>query len=299
MRLEDLQEKWGNQFAESSRGEDSKIAIDLMERIRRGERRFRRVVILLALRDLVALSLWIWILVIMLTHSGQHRFPQIDREQRAIFVIGFGLVIAMNIAVTRSSLHGTRVTPSTAEGGAVLPERFRSAARRFDMMILWRDLRELARGIFLVSLAVMVAWRAEHWSAYAWMAVGLFTTSIVSFQIYGLRTRAQRPPVDDTLLGTLTLSIYQVRRQVQLFDNLWWYIAPICLGFLLLGSAWTSLVGGGVRPRAIVGGLAIVTVYWICWRLNRWAAWHPLRRRLEQLEKLKSELSIDASSNQP
>lgn len=298
MRLEDLQEKWGNQFAESSRGPDSKIEIELLERIRRSERRFRHVVILLALRDLVAFSLCIWILGIMLTHSGQHRFLQIDREQRAILVIGFGLMIAMAIALRKYSFHGTRVSPSTAEGSIVPPERVRSAVRRFDMMLLWRDLRVLARGIFLVSVAVMLAWRAEHYSAFVWMAAVLFATSTVSFLAYGLRTRAKRPPVDDTLLGTLTLSIYQTRRQVQLLDNLWWYIAPSILGLLLLGSVWKSLIGGGVRLSAIVGGLALVTLGGIFWRLSRWEARHTLRRRLEQLEKLRSALSIDASSIQ-
>jgi hypothetical protein len=131
------------------------------------------------------------------------------------------------------------------------------------------------------------------------MAAVLFTTSTVSFLTYRLRTRAKRPAVDDTLLGTLTLSIYEARRQVQLLDNLWWYIAPLILGFLLLGPVWKSLVGGGVRLSVIVGALALVTLGWAVWRLNRWSARHELRRRLEYLEKLKSELSIDTPSNQP
>lgn len=318
MSFEDLQQKWRNQFAESSRGADSQIEIELLDRIRRSERQFRHVVILLSLRDLVSFSLIVWILGKILDPSGQHLFLPLDREHRAILVVGIGLMIAISLAVIRysfprtrvttstatiaaikSSLHRTRATPSTAEGGTDLPERFRSHVSRFDTMILWRDLRLLARAIFLISVAVMLAWRAQHYSAYVWMAVVLFTTATVSFLTYRLRTRAQRPPVDDTLLGTLTLSIYETRRQVQLLDNLWWYIAPLFLGLLLLGPVLLVVVGGGVRLKPIVGGLALVTLGWIVWRVSRWSARHELRPRLEHLEKLKSELSNDASSNQP
>jgi hypothetical protein len=287
-------------------------------RIRRSERRFRHVAILLALRDLVWFSLVVWILGNILDPSGQHLFLPIDREHRTILQIGIGLMIAVMIAVLlycfprtrvttstatiaaiKSSFHRSRATPSTAEGGTTLPERFRSHVSRFDMMILWRDLRVLARGILVVSVTVILAWRAKHYSALAWLAAALFTTATVSFLTYRLRTRAKRPPVDDTLLGTLTLSIYETRRQVQLLDNLWWYIAPLILGFLLLVPVWKSLVGGGVRLNAIVGGLALVTLGWIVWRLSRWSAQHELRPRLEHLEKLKSELSIDPASSQP
>ena len=43
----------------------------------------------------------------------------------------------------------------------------------------------------------------------------------------------------------------------------------------------------------------MILMGWAAWKLNRWTARSRLRPRLEQLEKLKSDLSIDPASGQP
>jgi len=294
MSFEDLQKRWGSQFPGGPEVPENATEIELMERIRRGERRFRLSIILRALSDLVAFSLISWGFVVAVEY-GQ-LFPKEFRAYRWVVLAGVVLWVALPFAAMKC---GGLLAPYSAEGGAALPGRARRDSRRFDAIILWRDLRETVAGGFLVFCGVFQALHAKQYIALDWVAVALIAIPIISFVGYRFRTQAQKPFLDGTVVGTLNLSIYQTRRQVQLLDNLWWYVAPVIVAVILMGPVQGALARGRGQKAAQIGVAVMILTGWAVWKLNRWTARSRLRPRLEQLEKLKSELSIDPASGQP
>ena len=300
MSFEELQKKWGDQFSRQGKAPDPKIEMELLEQIRRKERRFRQVVILMALKDAVFLCLC----CLMLAMAVFHVVPL--AKGRPVAVAGVAVAVVLTVATRRCSqsrvLPGARKTSqasSPAPGDGPLPSTIRRDSSRFDAMVLWRDLREAFAGSVVIFMAVFSAWHANRYASLFWVAAVIFAIPVVSFLAYRYRTLALRPSTDDSLLGVLTLSIYQIRRQIRLLENIWWYVGPCLAGGLLIGPIRMSLIRGTINANAIVGTVTFIALSWGLWKLNRSAAQDRLRPRLEQLEKLKADLSNDPLINQP
>lgn len=294
MSFEDLQKKWGNQFPERGQAPDAKVETALLRQIRRDEQRFRYAVLLLALSDAVAFALLSWIIVVSVKQG--ELFPREIREHRLIVVVGAALWVALIGAATKLRTH---LAPASAEGPAALPASVRRDGRRFQAMVLWQDLRELATGMVIIFMAVFQALQATRYAALDWTAAVLLAVSLVVFLALRIKTRARWAPADDTVMGTLTRSIDRVQGQVRLLENQGWVVAPAILGGILAGPIHGAATRGGMKPAAVVGVVAFAAAGWIVWRLNRQVARNRLRPRLEQLERLQSELSLDSSLHQP
>lgn len=290
MSFEDLQKKWEDQFRERKRAANSNAEAALLQQIRRDERRFRTAVILLALSDVAAFSYLAWIIAVALKHG--ELFPQEIRNHRPIAMAGMAIWTALIVVANRLRAS---IAPAAAGGSAAFPGRVYRDGSRFDAMVLWHDLREFAAGGGVIFLAAFQAWHATRYAALDWIAVVLFVVAIAAFAAFRFRTQAQRPPSNDTLVGRLTMSIYQTRRRAQLMNNLWWFVGPVILGGILLGPMQGILAQGGVNRPAVAGAAVMIAAGSSVWLLNRRAARGRLRLRLEQLEQLQAELSPESS----
>lgn len=293
MSFEDLQKKWNEQFAEPRPSATSDAERRLLASIRQAERRFRLGIVLVAVRDAVLLLAGVWILWLMSHPIGQWS-PAEVRQHRLITFILMGIVLTLSVMSFRLGSDWKHLTPNSTGGPGELPARVGGDRRRFDRLLWWRDFREAGAGFMVTAMAVLQAQRVASHSTPVWIAAGLFAALSIGFLVYRLFGRTPREPADDTVLGVLTYSIAQTRRQVRMLDNVWWYITPTVLGGLLVGPLQRGLASGDLGRRFALECLCMAAVGGFVWHLNRKVARTHLVPRLAQLEELKTELMIDA-----
>jgi hypothetical protein len=135
-----------------------------------------------------------------------------------------------------------------------------------------------------------------------WVAVALMTIAAGTVWAYRLETNAQMPKDDDTMLGALAVSISQTRRQIQLMATGWppGLLLGIAMMLLSLKTWLPNLTKGW--PLVVATILPFVIVFTLfpfaVWRITRWNLRNRLQPRLEQMEKLRAELSNESEASQ-
>lgn len=294
MSFEELQKKWNEQFAVAHSPATEEAEKRVLESIRQAERRFRLGMVLLVLRDAVLLMTGSWILWLM-THPIGHWTVSEVQQHRTIRFILLGTIIGLSLASDRLSSAWKHLTPTSTGGLGGLLARVGGDQQRFDRLVWWRDLREAGTGFMVTAMAVLQAQRVASHSAPVWIGAGLFATLSVGFLVYRLLGRTPRAPADETMLGLLTYSIAQTRRQVRMLDNVWWYLAPIMMGGFLAGPLQRALSSESFGRRFASECLFLVVVGALVWHVNRKVARTRLAPRLAQLEELKAELMTDSN----
>ncbi len=286
MSFDELQKNWSRQFPAS---DHSTVAHEkLIQHIRETERRFWAAVLLRGLADAFCFVAFAWI-VIVSAQEGRPFPPAAIRPHREILILMWTLCLALYVAALKLNALGS--PPNGRDDPHTLAGRVCRDGSRFCALILWRDLREITGGAFLLFMATLQAWHATRYAALDWFAVGLLALAIGGFAGFRLKSARYRPLVNDTLAGMLAWSVEQTRRQVRMLENIFWYLGPTMIAAILLAPIHAAVAQGAIHRAEMIATLAFIVAGLVVWQLNRWTARHRLRPRLEALERLQAEIS--------
>jgi phosphoglycerol transferase MdoB-like AlkP superfamily enzyme len=165
--------------------------------------------------------------------------------------------------------------------------------RSFGTTIFWRDAREVAACIFMTALFLTWGIQQREWSldflALCCLGVGIFFVADRVIQ------RRKQPAKNQSLQMCLEDSLREVRHQIWLLKNVfWWYLLPILVGIgtVVASKLWhqrhtelTALIGLAVFYVVFYG-----LVYWGVYWLNQRAFRKELEPRRLELEALLASL---------
>jgi hypothetical protein len=300
MNFEDMQKEWRHQFPTPAVSRPTQAEAELLAQLRLQRRRFRCLSVLAVLSvGSVSAYLLFWTLVVARYST---LFP---KELGPTFIIGPGLCMTICAVTLFFQLRWGRDMRFPSRGSALFPSAVHEHNRRGSKMTRWAYLMRILLGLFYAAIVLMATKGATgFYRMLDWIAFALFIISAASSWGHRLITQAQMPPVDNTLLGALAVSIHQTRRQSHFMANNWRYIGLLITGIFLLtlqtwlpkanlDRGWPSLVGMVILPVLIAFGVAPFGA----WRLGRWVARNRLQPRLEQLERLRAELSNEPEAS--
>lgn len=166
----------------------------------------------------------------------------------------------------------------------VLMKEVRRNQRQFASTIFWRDFREVGVAILMVFYFGRHGLRQQDWTlaliALACFGVGLFIL------VDRTRQKQRSPQISESLRGCIQASLDQVRHQVWLLRNVfWWYQLPLLIPFTL-----SLLHSDRTVTGVLVSALVIGVVNWLIYRLNQSAVREGLQPRQRELETLLSSL---------
>jgi hypothetical protein len=175
----------------------------------------------------------------------------------------------------------------------------RRDSRKFDRMIMWRDIREVAACLLVAGVFGNVAWQASREGAGSWPAwvAAILPLGVGAFFLFDRWwSRRRTNPQGDDLCAELDRAIAAVEHQRWLLRNVgWWYLAPLALGTLCFALQIT-LYGPSNFPfwaKVVVWALIAGTTGWLdwfVWRLNQKAVREQLDPRLAELHARRHEL---------
>jgi hypothetical protein len=166
----------------------------------------------------------------------------------------------------------------------LLLKEVRHNQRKFESTIFWRDFRESGVAMCLVYLFGRAWVQQDDWTygllALACFGVGLFIL------VDRLRQRRRRPVMEDSLRGCLLTSLDQVRHQIWLLRNVfWWYQLPLLIPLFI------SILHEYVFVQAVlVQGFVMALLNWGIYWLNQAAVRKTLEPRERELEALLCSL---------
>jgi len=177
-----------------------------------------------------------------------------------------------------------------AEGGgprmseAAMLQLVMERSSRFQRAIRRRDLLETAAGAVGLLLLSPVLVRGP------WLARGAVLLIALAVAVVVLKlARARRlPPArpDAPLAQALRAESARVGAQIRLLESvLWWYIAPLTLGPILLTASIAGLSRYTLAYSLFAAAFA-AGIYW----LNQWTVARQLRPRKEELDDLLARL---------
>jgi hypothetical protein len=158
-------------------------------------------------------------------------------------------------------------------------------ARKFDRIILWRDVRETLAGLAVLAFAVWRSWSEPGWMP--WAGVFVLAACMAYTLAHPLRARRRERGIreDATLIERLQSEIEKVGVQADLLRTVRsWYILPIAIGITAWSVGLKSPTGlGGLMPVLLFNATLFSLIGWGVWRLNRYALRADLQPRLREL----------------
>ena len=166
----------------------------------------------------------------------------------------------------------------------VLLKEVRRNQQQFASTIFWRDFREVGVAILMVFYFGRHGLRQQDWTlgliALACFGVGMFIL------VDRIRQKRRSPQIGESLRGCIQASLDQVRHQVWLLRNVfWWYQLP-----LLITITLSLLHGAPTTTGVLLSALVIGLVNWLIYLLNQSAVREGLEPRQRELETLLSNL---------
>jgi hypothetical protein len=172
----------------------------------------------------------------------------------------------------------------------------------FESAIFWRDVREIAAGIFVIlaflGFAVFFFYRDLTLVALGQALAAMFALMVVLFFIADrIIQRKRRPSRDKSLTMCIEDSLRQLNHQIWLLKNVfWWYLLPPGVGVVIsFGTvAWQRHAAGKPALIAMLEYLIFVAlVFWGVYLLNQRAVRKGLVPRKQELESLLKMLTND------
>lgn len=175
---------------------------------------------------------------------------------------------------------------------AEIVQLVKEKADAFDRKI-WR--RDLLESIAAVAVFLFFGWLAWHDPSRLVTAGALIImggSALIYWHLRRARTRFADAPADQPVKQMLMQERAKVDAQIRLLESvLWWYIAPLLIGLLLVtvgDNGWSTFtfVYGTI---VVLGGAGIYV-------LNQRAVRRSLRPRREELTRLLDQVEDDAET---
>jgi hypothetical protein len=161
--------------------------------------------------------------------------------------------------------------------------------RKFQRIILWRDIREVGVGLMLLPVWFWLGARQQApWTWYLMVPALVFVTGFMLVDRY--RQRVRRPLAGEPVHEFLRKAVGEVEHQIWLLRGvLWWYIAPILMVLLIIDT--DRFFRGS---KGMVGWLCGVSFTLLLgfgiWWLNQYAAQEGLESRRKELQGMLEEI---------
>lgn len=155
-------------------------------------------------------------------------------------------------------------------------------AEAFDTRIWRRDLLESIAAIAVFLFFGWVLLQDPSWWTRSGALLVMAGSAYVFWRLRRARTRYAAPSADRPVAEVLRTERAKVEEQIQLLENiLWWYLAPIVLGALLIvfgsnGWSWATLIQS-VVVLLIAGGIYVLN------QRGRRCTYEPRREKLTHL----------------
>lgn len=195
----------------------------------------------------------------------------------------------------RTQASHTRVTIDTD----LLLQEMRRSHRRFESVIFWRDLREVAISLILLPVWLVLGSAMElPWSWYLAVPVQLWT---IGYTLVDRRHHSRRPAEPGApLLESAQQALAQVEHQMQLLRNVgWWNLLPLGTAIMafFVDISWRAS-DDWLEFCLMVAGLGtfLVVLYAGIWYLNQQAVRLQFEPRRDELQKLIASLEDDGTS---
>jgi hypothetical protein len=183
--------------------------------------------------------------------------------------------------------------PKVTIDADVLLKEIRRNQRQFLAIIRNRDVREVAVcGLMTIGFLYWgISW--QWWSldllAACCFGVGAF------FVVDRLAQRKRRPVKNDSLQSCIESSLFQVKHQIWLLENVfWWYLLPLLVGLIAVAGSvvWAKREEG--TGEMVVTAAIYVFVYGFTFGVVYWANQYAVRKQFEprrqELESLLANL---------
>jgi membrane protein implicated in regulation of membrane protease activity len=153
---------------------------------------------------------------------------------------------------------------------------------------IWR--RDLLEAIAALAVFLFFGWLLQDpsWWTRTGALIVMGSSVYVFWRLRRARTRYDRPSMDRPVAEVIRTERAKVEEQIQLLDNIvWWYLAPIIVGVLLIifgndGWSWATLLQAGVV-------FVVAAVIYVLNQRGRRCTFEPRReeltRLLEQVEE--------------
>lgn len=165
-------------------------------------------------------------------------------------------------------------------------------AHAFDKKIWRRDLLESIAAVFVFLFFGWIAWHDPSWLVRSGALIVMGGSALIFWRLRRARTRHAAPSADQPVAAMLRTERTKIDAQIHLLESvLWWYIAPLAIGLLLVtvgDSGWTTFtfVYGAI---ILLGGAGI-------YAMNQRAVRRSLRPRREELTRLLDQVEERADS---
>jgi hypothetical protein len=166
--------------------------------------------------------------------------------------------------------------------------RLARQSQRFESTIFWRNVREWAATVFVSGIFLFYAFSRP---TIHWLPVVAAILAFLPMTYLAIFSR-KRPmwETSRSLTDHLRDSIASVRCQIRLLRSvLWWYLAPLALGLLLIQVDAATSGRVDFDGKLLLSSLATIAVLFGVWKLNQRAARTDLEPRLHELEKTLAE----------
>jgi hypothetical protein len=181
----------------------------------------------------------------------------------------------------------------------VLLQEVRRNQQHFLATIFWRDVREVGVAYLLAVFFIAYGGRRD----WTHLLVGLACFGVGTFILADRRRQRRRQPApNDSLRVCAEDSLNQVKHQIWLLRNVfWWYLLPI--GAPLAGSTvaaiWHNRHGANELADRCFYGLFCVLLFWGIYWLNQFAVRKTLAPRQRELEALLAQTEIPRAPSEP
>ncbi|PEN09400.1 hypothetical protein CRI93_01355 [Longimonas halophila] len=173
-----------------------------------------------------------------------------------------------------------------------LLQQVKAQSAAFDRTIRQRDWTE---SVVAAAVSVFFGWLAWH-DPSTLVTAGALLVVAGSALIFGrlryARTRFAAPPVNEPVRQRLQRERAKVDAQIRLLSSvLWWYIAPLLAGLLLMtvgDNGWSVFTV--VYGTVVIAGAAAIYV------MNQRAVERDLRPRRETLTQLLNQVDSSADT---
>jgi len=159
-------------------------------------------------------------------------------------------------------------------------------SKAFDKKIWRRDLLESAAAAAVFLFFGWLAWHDPSWPVRSGALTVMGGSALIFWHLRRTRTRFADAPTDQPVKQMLQHERAKVGAQIRLLESvLWWYIAPLVIGLLLV-----TVGDNGWSTFTFVYGTIALLGSAVIYALNQRAVRRSLRPRHEELTRLLDQV---------